>query len=102
MISAGFEIDEPWFEENNLEFEEVKKESSQEMEEQAKHHWKFTERFGSKKVQKDNAEADGLYGKSVHVLQEMLESDNAQHRLQAADIVMRHSIKQRGKIRFSN
>lgn len=72
------------------------------VEKQARHYWKYSNLFRLKKVHERKLETDRLYGKAVHVLQEMLESDNAQHRLQAADIVMRHSIKHRGKMTFSN
>lgn len=73
-----------------------------EIEYQASQYWKYSDLFRLKKVHERKLETDCLYGKAVHVLQEMLESDNAQHRLQAADIVMKHSIKRKAKMTVSN
>ncbi|WP_028544845.1 hypothetical protein [Paenibacillus taiwanensis] len=43
-----------------------------------------------------------LYGKAVHVLEEMMESENAELRLKAAEIVMSHGMKRSGRVRISS
>ncbi|MCG7410264.1 hypothetical protein MH117_22890 [Paenibacillus sp. ACRRX] len=43
-----------------------------------------------------------LYGKAVHVLEEMMESENAELRLRAAEIVMSHGLKRSRGVRISS
>ncbi|MGZ9586780.1 hypothetical protein [Paenibacillus marinisediminis] len=69
---------------------------------EAKEHWKYASLRSLKRVDTSKNEIEGLQGKAVHVLQEMLDSDNAELRLKAADIVMRHSLKTKGKMRLSS
>lgn len=71
-----------------------------EIERNANEYWKFDSLSKSKRVKPLKEESEVLYGKAVHVLQEMLDSDNAALRLQAAEIVMKHSIKRRSKMTF--
>lgn len=72
-----------------LEKERVEKDSRE--------YWKFMSTLKPKRTKEQLVISDGLYGKAVHVLQEMLDSDNAELRLQAAEIIIKHS-KQRSKI----
>ena len=48
-----------------------------------------------KKIRVTKGEADALFGRGVQVLQEMMESEHAGHRLQAAEIVLGHAKKRR-------
>jgi hypothetical protein len=67
------------------------------VEKDSREYWKFMTTLKPKRIGSQSEINDGLYGKAVHVLQEMLDSDNAELRLQAAEIVIKHS-KNRSKI----
>ena len=74
------------------------------IEQEAKEGWKYAS-FRPKEQERNNGEDDErLYGKAIHVLQEMLDSDNAELRLRAAEIVMRNSlkVKRKGKMTYSS
>ncbi|TCZ76528.1 hypothetical protein E0485_13065 [Paenibacillus albiflavus] len=56
----------------------------------AKEQWKFMPIFKTKRSQVSGKDSTKL---AVQALQEMLESDNAELRLRAADIILKHSSK---------
>lgn len=72
-----------------------------EMERMSRESWKYQFMRKRSEHSKKN-ETDPLYVMATHVLKEMMESDNAQNRLQAAEIVMRYSTRSKRGIRFSN
>lgn len=80
--------------------ESMVKMNQREVEHKSLEFWKFKGFRPSKHVNRSEVEMEGLYGRAFHVLQEMLNSDNAELRLQAAEIVMKHSLKNKRKPRL--
>ncbi|WP_268627286.1 hypothetical protein [Paenibacillus alvei] len=61
------------------------------VERKAMNSWMFMRPLKRKELQVTEGEADVLFGRAVQVLQEMMESEHAEHRLQAVDILLRHA-----------
>jgi len=68
----------------------------------AKQQWKFMSILKPKRIHEDEQDSARLYGKAIQVLQETLDSDNAELRLHAAEIVIKHRIKLKSTIRLSS
>ncbi|TCZ77777.1 hypothetical protein E0485_09885 [Paenibacillus albiflavus] len=68
----------------------------------AKQQWKVMSIFKPKRIHEDEQDSAWLYGKAIQVLQETLDSDNAELRLHAAEIVIKHQIKIKSTIRLSS
>lgn len=68
------------------------------VERKAMNSWMFMRSMKRKELRVTTGEADALFGRAVQVLQEMMESEHAEHRLQAAEIVLRHAKKRRFRL----
>ncbi|MEQ7054429.1 hypothetical protein ABN764_27745 [Paenibacillaceae sp. P-4] len=56
------------------------------VERKAMNSWMFMRPLKRKELQVTEGEADVLFGRAVQILQELMESEHAEHRLQAAEI----------------
>jgi len=68
----------------------------------AKEQWKFMPIFKAKRSEAKEKESTKLYGVAVQALQEMLDSDNAELRLRAAEIIIKHSITTKSKMTLTS
>lgn len=61
------------------------------VERKAMNSWMYMRPMKRKELRVTQGEADALFSRAVQILQEMMESEHAEHRLQAAEIVLRHA-----------
>lgn len=71
------------------------------IEREANQNWMFMRPMKRNELRVTKGEADALFGRAVQVLQEMMESEHAEHRLQAAEIVLRHTKKRKFRLSSS-